>query len=385
MRNGIFSPTGGRLAVLYYLSLVFCNSLFTVKVCAFVCAPFFSRQVLKTEALGAAPQVLEFREPKTNVTVMLVGAMHYNPASIALAEDTCRKLGETASLGSVVVESCSIRWEAAKKMNEDMPLMRKLLGNEMRAACDISEEYGRPVVLGDQLINVTVARLKETFSETAIDLVSPLGGGWGRFRDDVGRAFGEAMPKGDGYIGASGILDLKLIAGLPVSFLKYPASYLTRSPLGTLVFGSVLYLLNSIDNANAAINVAADMSSPEYILSSIFSLGFAVLETAFFARLLLVVLLAERNVTLAQSILEQCEIYSGEPSSQDESNAINDFISNIVAPVRNLFGVNPSLTVAKNYVMRNEEGEKVVVAILGMAHCNGIKKLLMEERSGREY
>merc|ERR1740124_1824780 len=106
---------------------------------------------------------------------------HYNPASIALAENTCRELGESSSLGCVVVESCDVRWEAANEMDERMPVMRKLLGNEMRAAGDVSEEYGRPVILGDQLINVTVARLKETCSETAQDLVSPFGGGWSRF------------------------------------------------------------------------------------------------------------------------------------------------------------------------------------------------------------
>merc|ERR1740124_1380044 len=72
---------------------------------------------------------------------------HYNPASIALAENTCRELGESSSLGCVVVESCDVRWEAANEMDERMPVMRKLLGNEMRAAGDVSEEYGRPVIL----------------------------------------------------------------------------------------------------------------------------------------------------------------------------------------------------------------------------------------------
>jgi len=30
---------------------------------------------------------------------------------------------------------------------------------------------------------------------------------------------------------------------------------------------------------------------------------------------------------------------------------------------------------------RGDDGEKVVVAVLGMAHCNGIKKILMEGQS----
>jgi len=303
--------------------------------------------------MGAAraPQVLEFREPRTNVTVMLIGAMHYNPASIALAENTCRELGESSSLGCVVVESCDVRWEAANEMDERMPVMRKLLGNEMRAAGDVSEEYGRPVILGDQLINVTVARLKETCSETAQDLVSPFGGGWSRFREDVGRAFGETMPKGEGYIGAFGLLDFKFIAGLPVAFLKYPASYILGSPLTTLLFGSVLYLMSSLDSANAAVTVAADVSSPAYILSSIFSLSFAALETAFFARLLLVVLLAERNVTLAGRILEQCEIYSSGSDSQEGFDNGNNFFSGVISPVTKLLGLETSVAKTENYMM----------------------------------
>lgn len=352
--------------------------------------PFSSRRVApsirthRQTTLGAtaAPQVLEFREPRTNVTVMLVGAMHYNPASVALAEDTCRKLAESSSLGSVVIESCNIRWEAAKEMKAKMPIVSKLLGNEMRAACDVSEEYGRPVVLGDQLINVTVARLKETFSETASDIISPFGGGWTRFQNDVVKAFRETNPSGDGYIGASGLLDPKLIAGLPISFLKYPASYLTRSPGGTLLFGTFLYLLNSLEQANAAEALTADVSSPAYILSSVASTGFAVLETVFFARLLLVVLLAERNVTLAQSILEQCEIYSGVDAvgGLNGPNDVDKFFSGLMAPVKKMFG---SSEATQNYSLRgaDEDGEKVVVAILGMAHCNGIKKILMEGQS----
>merc|ERR1712238_383379 len=38
-------------------------------------------------------QLLEFVEPTTNVTVLLIGSMHYNPASIDLVETTVEKLG----------------------------------------------------------------------------------------------------------------------------------------------------------------------------------------------------------------------------------------------------------------------------------------------------
>ena len=42
----------------------------------------------------AAAQLLEFEEPQTGVKVVLVGAMHYNPASIELAKETISRLGE---------------------------------------------------------------------------------------------------------------------------------------------------------------------------------------------------------------------------------------------------------------------------------------------------
>ena len=44
-------------------------------------------------------QILEFQEPQTNVTVVLVGAMHYNPSSIQLATSTINELGQSNALG----------------------------------------------------------------------------------------------------------------------------------------------------------------------------------------------------------------------------------------------------------------------------------------------
>merc|ERR1719491_955664 len=57
-----------------------------------------------TSSVRPSPQLLEFVEPMTNVTVVLVGSMHYNPTSIRLASQTVKELGQTNRLGSVVVE-----------------------------------------------------------------------------------------------------------------------------------------------------------------------------------------------------------------------------------------------------------------------------------------
>jgi len=74
-------PVGGMRTIFFPLSVLLFSLNFTAPVFAFqtfVSAPsLFSRRVPKTPPLGAAraPQVLEFREPRTNVTVMLIGAM----------------------------------------------------------------------------------------------------------------------------------------------------------------------------------------------------------------------------------------------------------------------------------------------------------------------
>ena len=45
-------------------------------------------------------QILDFIEPKTGVQVKLIGAMHYNPASIQLATDEINQLEKEGRLGS---------------------------------------------------------------------------------------------------------------------------------------------------------------------------------------------------------------------------------------------------------------------------------------------
>ena len=61
-------------------------------------------------------QVLKFVEPQTNVTVMLIGSMHYNPASIQLVETTVEDLAKSNQLGYVIIESCDIRLNTTQEM-----------------------------------------------------------------------------------------------------------------------------------------------------------------------------------------------------------------------------------------------------------------------------
>lgn len=333
-----------------------------------------------------ATQLLEFVEPETNVTVKIVGAMHYNPTSIALARDTVEELALTNSLGSVIIESCDVRWETAKEMN---PLLKKLLLSEMRAATDMAMEYQRPVVLGDQRINITVDRMKAAAKETVVDLLQPPFG-WGRIASNISQAWVETSPppassssSSSNYLNALSFLDPKLLLAAPVSFLKYPLSYLARSPLPTI---GVLALLFLLDPGGVSLDAAAASSSYTWV-DYTGSIGVAVLETALFARVILKEILQERNEVLADSILQQCRLYSGTSAKQQKATTGGGWFSSLMrrqpprqSPAAADDGtpiyVPDSNNIASN--TRGGGGDKAVVAVLGMAHSNGIKKLLTE-------
>lgn len=136
--------------------------------------------------------------------------MHYNPASIQLAVDTINELEEEDKLGSIVIESCDKRWNATL----DSELVKKALQSEMKAAHDLGIEYGVPVVLGDQDINITVSELKNGAKEAVLDLIQPWNGGWERLVNSITSARKEAVPLGPDYLGAGAFFDPKLLGEL---------------------------------------------------------------------------------------------------------------------------------------------------------------------------
>jgi hypothetical protein len=328
-------------------------------------------------AVPPAPQLLQFTEPQTNVTVVLVGAMHYNPASVKLTEDTIRSLGNRNMLGSVIVESCDIRWNKTMQLYNEKPLLKRILNNEMRTASDIAVSYDRPVVLGDQRINITTDALKSSLKQTVTDLVTPPTG-WVRFADEVGQAWKETVPLGgDGYLSAFSFFDPRLILVLPISLVKYPLSYLVRDPVPTSIVLSSLFALSYFDDPHTMDEL---MSSSVPLSDYVLSFVVAFLETAVFARLLLKPLLAERNVLLAQSILEQCKLYSSTTKAAADPGWFGFFAKpnvNKSAPAVEVIYAPESPSMQSSSL---DGDQKVVVAVLGMAHCNGIMKLLKEQR-----
>lgn len=80
--------------------------------------------------------MLRFREPETGVEVALVGAVHFNPASVALAASTVREAAARGRLGGLVLETCPQRWASTLKLQPPGSLLRALLDNEFQAADD---------------------------------------------------------------------------------------------------------------------------------------------------------------------------------------------------------------------------------------------------------
>merc|ERR1719273_1270924 len=100
-----------------------------------------SDSITTSPIVKGSSQVLKFKEPTTNVTVILIGAMHYNPASIELVRDTIETLGQENKLGSVIIESCDIRWNDTSSSSTpsesevaQKEFKKKFLQNEMRVA-----------------------------------------------------------------------------------------------------------------------------------------------------------------------------------------------------------------------------------------------------------
>ena len=306
-----------------------------------------------------ASQLLEFEEPTTGVRVKLVGTMHYNPTSIQLATETIESLARVGKLGSVVIESCDIRWNQTNEMD---PFFQKILNSEMKAACNLALEYGRPVVLGDQRINETVSYMGAAFKETLSHLFNPVEG-WTKFVVNLKMARQRALPFGDdAYLNFNAILDPKLLAAAPVSLAKYPLSYLVKSPFFTIGLFLFLFLADQQTGSVPTDQMTAiDWAG---------SLGFAALETAVFARVFLKELLADRNEILARNILEQCKLYQPKKNWWDKLACIMPNKKD--AAVMYVYGSNVNIV--------NDGNEKEIVAVVGLAHSNGIMKLLKEQR-----
>lgn len=289
----------------------------------------------QSEDLRRVSQMLSFVEPTTGVVVKLVGAMHYNPTSVALAYSTCYELAEVSRLGSVIVESCPQRWNKTLISQPEGSILRKVFDNEMQAAAEVAMRYGLPVILGDQDIAITNQRMGQTFKQSIKDLLTPWKGGWKSLYDDISVASSETLPSGTAFLGPSDFLNIRLLATTPISLFRYPLSFIVKAPVfGIPVVLGLLFSFLHDYNVDSSLLEATALDRIQEVLTSALIFG---LETSIFARVFLISLLSERNDILAANILSECQRLSKS---------------------------------------KNSESPKVVVAILGMAHCNGILKIL---------
>jgi pheromone shutdown protein TraB len=268
--------------------------------------------------------------------------MHYNPLSISSAKRAVEDLGEAGLLGSVVIESCSQRWERTLSMQPAGSLLRSVFDNEMQAAQEACEKFQRPVILGDQAIEVTNARVKESFVTSLKDLGNPITG-WTKLAADISDIFQNTIllpfTPGVRYLNAGDFLNPSLLLASPMSLVRYPLALALRSP--ALIAGFLLLSFTAGQADGFASSSDALLPSGEGSFSQVVDIFESVLlsaaELVVLARPMFQAILLERNVVLAESIRESCRAISRE---------------------------------------QGKPSQRVCLAVLGMAHSNGVAKLL---------
>uniref|UniRef100_A0A7S1VMY0 Uncharacterized protein n=1 Tax=Grammatophora oceanica TaxID=210454 RepID=A0A7S1VMY0_9STRA len=345
--------------------------------------PHRSSQTTTSTAMKVeSAQMLEFREPTTGVNVKLIGSMHYNPSSVKLVEDTITELGEAGQLGSVVIELCDTRWNST---DEQPAFIKKILRSEMKAAYEYALTYGRPVVLGDQNIETTLSRAGDGLWETFKSLWDPYDG-WPALYANLTEAFAVTSPTGEGYLGPGAFFSPPFLLRAPVALVKYPLSYAVRSPL---VFAAFVTISAISDSANAAATSSAMMTATAGGTDAVtaaaaaatsysgdlvdMSLSWLVffLENLLFARIFLKEFLADRNEVLAKNILDQCRLYQ-------KKNFLSSVLPGGKRPDADTIYAEDTLK-GNSRSGGGGNAEKSIVVVVGMAHSNGVKKLLSEQ------
>ena len=248
--------------------------------------------------------------------------MHFNPRSIALARDVVNAEAMTGKLRAVAVESCQTRWNATLEAQPAGSAMRWICDNEMQAAAEAGQAFPDvKIELVDQTIEETGRRVVQIVALTLAELFTFR---WDRIGSDLSTALehvkGESALK---TLAPTALLDPRLLLGAPLSFVRYPLSLGLKSPLLLGILGLIVLAANQ------------DFGAEDTVLELAGSLAFAAFETIVLGRVLLVALLEERNYVLARNIRKAA------------------------------FGAKPDGT---------------IVAVLGMAHLNGVAALLESSR-----
>jgi len=305
--------------------------------------PPFSSALL---APDLTKQTLSFRDAQTGVTVHIIGTMHYNPHSISKTAAIIHSYGQKGQLGSVGIESCDRRWNLAQVLQPPGSLVRQLLDNEFQTAADVGRQYiDTDVVLFDEAIEDNDSRINEAFLSSVRDTLNPLGGGWTAISDDIVRGTTESVDPtfvSDGgstedttYLDPSALFDPQMMLGAPVSLTRYALAIILRKPLkGTLLLTWTLTLIGLL--------VTRGFPGLSFAEGAIASVGGVVLSglvgLPLLGRVVLVALLGERNEIIGGNIRAECQ-----------------------------------------RLVEIGKEDAVCVAVLGLAHCNGVKRVLCED------
>jgi len=269
--------------------------------------------------------------------------MHYNSRSIALAAETVRAEAEAGTLRCVVVESCPTRWKNTLKVQPAGSFLRGLFDNEMQAAAEVAEEFGCGVSLGDQAVEDTGRRIAQLGGATLVEALTPFAGGWGRIQRDLVAGWAQ-LDSPDG-VSVSTLLEPRLLLATPLALFRYPASIAFKSP----ALFSVLVGLGALTAGGSDTPLATDPAGLS--LDLLQAAAFALLETLFLGRVFLVGLLEERNYVLARNIRRAATAKPEEANWAGASGTRSKAVKG-----------------------------RTVVAVLGMAHLNGVKQILTTSR-----
>ena len=141
------------------------------------------------------------------------------------------------------------------------------------------------------------------------------------------RTQGKALAGGQQYLGVEDVLDPRLLVYMPFSFVRYISAIFVKSGNGFRLATASWFLFLGV--FGFLVDDQAVATIPEFLGA----LALTGLQVILLARLFLVILLGDRNEVVARNIED-------------------------------------ALATADN------SGDSTVVAILGMAHCNGVKRLL---------
>ena len=270
--------------------------------------------------------------------VVLIGTMHYNPASIAAVASTVKATAASrGGLHATAIELCPARWNTtiAKQWDRTDGLRRLMAEDEFQVAFEAATDCGlSDVVLADQSIEVTGKRLGAALLQTCVDLLSgPTG--WKRVQEDL-LEFVRQLPTF-----ATAAADMGLLAGMPLAMVRY--IYQSPAALPFLALSTAtLFVAAAIDEATGALPAWED---------GVFTLLLAIV----LGRAAFVSLIDERNDVLARNIRDAC---MQPPKAQ--SMAIADVVTDAVDAAR-------------------EDPTATVIAVVGMAHLAGVRDALLRD------